>query len=67
MKRKENSGSLWHRSHLHSSAGSRWTDDRRDGQTEQGEGETHRYSQALLHRLPLTQCCSKRKEGDARR
>lgn len=33
-KRKESSGSLWHRSHLHSLAGSRWTDDRIDGQTE---------------------------------
>lgn len=38
MERKEKSGSLWHRSHLHSSAGSRWTDERIDGQTEQREG-----------------------------
>lgn len=42
MEREENSGGLWHRSHLHSSAGSRWTDERIDGQTEQREGETHK-------------------------
>lgn len=56
---------LWHRLHLHSSAGSRWTDGRIDGQTEWGEegGETHkhRYSQGLLHCLLLRQCRCKRK------
>lgn len=34
MERKGNSGNPLHRSHLHSSAGSRWTDERIDGQTE---------------------------------
>lgn len=32
------SGSLWHRSQLHSSARSRWTDGRTDRKTERGEG-----------------------------
>lgn len=61
--RKEDSGGLWHKLHLHSSTGSRWTDGRIDEQTERGKGETHkhRYSQALLHRLLLTQCRCKRK------
>lgn len=71
VERKEDSGSLWHRSHLHNSAGSRWTDWRINGQTERGRGETqkHTYSQALLHRLLLTQCrCKKEGEGgDAKR
>lgn len=60
VERKEDSGSLWHRSHLHNSAGSRWTDWRINGQTERGRGETqkHAYSQALLqpppaHTVPL--------------
>lgn len=40
VERKEDSGSLWHRSHLHNSAGSRWTDWRINGQTERGETHT---------------------------
>lgn len=70
------SGSLWHRLHLHSSAGSRWKDERIDGQTEPGEGETYKHLRVLplLHHLLFTQSCCKRKEeeeeeeeGDAKR
>ena len=72
MERKEDSGSLWHRLHLHSLAGSRWTDVRIDRQ--RGDGETHKHTDTRRH------CCTassshsaaaKRKEeqdgGDARR
>lgn len=41
--RKEDSGGLWHKLHLHSSTGSRWTDGRIDEQTERGKGETHKH------------------------
>lgn len=41
MERKNNSDSLWHRSHLHSSSGSRRTGERIAGQQER-ERETHR-------------------------
>lgn len=52
MKRKKDSGSLWHRLHLHSLVGSRWTDVRIDRQTEQEDGETHKHRDTRSH------CCT---------
>lgn len=64
-KRKESSGSLWHRSHLHSLAGSRWTDDRIDGQTECVGGVGGGGTDTCRH--CCTAACCNRKDGDARR
>lgn len=49
VERKEDSGSLWHRSHLHNSAGSRWTDWRINGSENEGK---HRNTHTRRH------CCT---------
>lgn len=68
MERKEDSGGLWHRLHLHSSAGSRWADGRIDGQTEWGEGgDTQTQILAGTAALPPAQTVPLQKEGEGAR